>query len=197
MRKLSKVLLNAMLLLAYSVPVRAENLTYAYDALGRLVGTVSVVSSANIATSIYSYDKANNRSVVWVAKADGIKRPVFRFFTVARGHFYTIGFMEGHAGGLGAEGPTFNLYVSGGTGRQALYRCYNASSVDDFISTSSSCEGQTVNSILGYASTASGTGLTQLHRCYRTSDMDHLITKNMSECTNYGYTYEMSLGYVP
>ncbi|BBF68398.1 hypothetical protein [Sphingomonas bisphenolicum] len=132
-----------------------------------------------------------------MAKADGTKNPVFRIFTVERGHFYTTGFMEGYAGGLDAEGPNFNLYTSGGTGLQTFYRCYGASTVDDFISTSSKCEGQAVNGVLGYASTASGTGLTQLHRCYRTSDMDHLITKNMSECTNYGYTYEMSLGYVP
>jgi hypothetical protein len=41
------------------------------------------------------------------------------------------------------------LYSSSGSGREALYRCYTG--VDHFVSTSSTCEGQHVDYLLGYA----------------------------------------------
>ncbi len=47
---------------------------------------------------------------------------------------------------LGIDGY---LYSTSGSGREALYRC--STSVDHFVSTSSNCEGQHVEYLLGYA----------------------------------------------
>ncbi|MCI4591484.1 hypothetical protein MOK15_15485 [Sphingobium sp. BYY-5] len=193
---LASVAALAALSLCASV-ARAETLTYGYDELGRLVGAVSDRGPAATTTTIYLYDKADNRSVVFVAKADATKRPVFTFFEPSRGHFYTLGFLEGHNAGMDAAGPTFYLYTSGGSGRYALYRCYDAAGGNHFVTASSNCEGQTVEGILGYSAASNAAGLTELHRCFRASDTDHLVTANMAECTNYGYAYVQSLGFVP
>lgn len=197
MRKVSVVTAAISALSLSSAAIGAEEMSYGYDALGRLVGVVSNRGATAIAPSIYRYDKADNRAAVFVAKADATRRPIFRFFMPSQDHFYTTGFMEGHSAGLDADGRTFYLYTSDGSGRYALYRCYAAASGDHFVSASSNCEGQTVGGILGYSASSSGTGLKELHRCYRVSDTDHLATTSMAECTNNGYTYVQSLGFVP
>lgn len=53
---------------------------------------------------------------------------------------------------LGVEGW---IYTSPGSGRAALYRCTtgSGSSLNHFVSKSTTCEGQTVEGILGYIST--------------------------------------------
>lgn len=188
------IAVSSMIYGALSIPSGAETVAYAYDGQGRIVGSVS---DATQATAIYRYDRANNRSAFFSAKTDATKRPIFRFSSVSNKHFYTLGFMEGHNAGFAAEGPTFFLLNAAGSGRQALYRCYNSGSDDHFISLASNCEGSVVEGLLGYASTAAATGLTELHRCFRLSDSDHLITTNLSECTSSGYVYESSLGFVP
>lgn len=183
-------------LLSAGIAAKAETVIYAYDALGRLVGVMRDQGSSTAITTIYRYDKADNRFHVDVAKQDSVKRPIFRFWSTG-GHFYTVAFTEGHEAGLTAEGATFNLLVSNGAGRYGLYRCYNSTSNAHFVSASSSCEGTTVEGLMGYAASASGANLVQLHRCYRASDKDYLITLNQAECTNGGYGYEGALGYVP
>lgn len=56
-------------------------------------------------------------------------------------------------GGFLPLGPVGYVWTSAGTGRQALYRCSIAAGADHFVSTSSTCEGQTVDYLLGYAPT--------------------------------------------
>ena len=190
-----KIFVTALIIFGASQnPLDAETKNYAYDRHGRIVGAVS---DSMQATTIYRYDNASNRSALFSAKTDANRRPIFRFSSAAFKHFYTLGFMEGHNAGFNAEGATFHLFNAGGTGRQALYRCYNSGSDDHFVSTASNCEGQIAEGLLGYAATVSATGLIQLHRCFRASDSDHLITTSSSECASSGYAYESSLGFTP
>jgi hypothetical protein len=181
----------------YAFTARAEGLYYGYDPMGRLVGVVSDSGPNAVSSTIYRYDKADNRNLVVVAKTDATVTPVFRFNHIVDGHFYSLGLLEGISAGYDAEQVAFDLYKSPGAGLIALYRCYNITDKDHFVSTGSTCEGQGTGSLLGYAASASGTGLTQLYRYYKSSIKDHLVTVNSAEAVAGGYTLDASLGYVP
>jgi YD repeat-containing protein len=190
----------AILLAAFALPLsmqsaQSETLSYGYDELGRLVGAVSDMGVAATTTSVYKYDNADNRSQVMVGKADSARIPIFRFYYSTGRHFYGRNFMEGHNAGLTADGPTFYTYAATATGRNPLFRCYDAPK--HFISISNTCEGKTLEGTMGYAASTTGTGLSALYRCYRSSDQDYMITINQSECTSGGYSSEGILGYVP
>ena len=169
----------------------AETLTYTYDALGRLSGTV-----IDSTTSIYRFDAADNRRNVTVAVPSSTRRPVFRFWS-GGAHFYTAGYLEGNGAGFDSEGVGFTVYPTGGTGKMALYRCYNAPYAIHFLSLDSNCAGYNVESTIGYVASASGPGLQQLYWFHRNGPpQDHLFTVNYSEGANNGYTYIGSMGYV-
>ena len=166
--------------------------SYAYDALGRLVGAVSADDSITT-TSIYGFDAASNRQSVNVAQADGTKVPIFRFIAASK-YFYTTSYLEGQQAGQSSQGVGFYLLSNGGSGRTALYRCYNAPSSDHFISGQSNCEGTTQEGLMGYAYASATSGYVPLYRFSNATG--HLITVNYNEGSSC-CTYEGILGYVP
>ena len=86
--------------------------------------------------------------------------------------------------GLGA------LRTTAAAGTQALYECLSGSS-DQFISTASNCEGNTVLRVAGYSYTSAPAGVAS-KRIYRCSTyMDHFVSPQ-SNCE--GATVEGSLG---
>ncbi|WP_093021777.1 hypothetical protein [Sphingobium sp. YR768] len=184
-----------MLLGASASALGTETTSFAYDALGRIAGSVADSGSTNKTTTIYRYDAANNRRFVNVAKQDGTRVPIFRFYNGSK-HFYTMTYLEGQGAGFGSEGIPFASLPGGGTGTQPLYRCYNAANADHFISVSSTCEGVTYEGQMGWAYTASGTGRKPLYRFYSATLKDHLFTTSYDEGTAAGYAYESLLGYV-
>lgn len=195
MRNIAGIILGAGFLSALMATARAETISYAYDPLGRLVASVADRGPTATATTMYRYDVANNRSHVGVAKADGTQIPVFRFVQNSR-HFYTAYYLEGRNSGMLPEGNGFSLYPGGGSGLRALYRCYQSTNDDHFVSTLSNCEGQNHEGLMGYAYTTAGTGRRALYRFYKAGIMDHLITTDYSEATAANYTLEATLGYV-
>jgi len=168
--------------------------SYAYDALGRLVGAVSGDDSTTT-TSIYSFDPASNRQWVNVAQADGTKVPIFRFIAASK-YFYTTSYLEGQQAGESSQGAAFYMLSSGGSGRTPLYRCYYAGNGDRFISPQSNCEGVTQEGLMGYVYAAPTSGYVSLYRFYNPTSGTHLITINYSEGSSC-CTYEWTLGYVP
>lgn len=121
--------------------------------------------------------------------------PVYRFYKYPQ-HFMTLSYTEAAGAGFTFETTGFHLFPTGGSGYQALYRCYNPYSHDHFVSTQSTCEGFNQEGTLGYAATQAGSGLVPLYRFYRSNTADHLITVNYSEGSSNGYAYEGTLGYV-
>jgi hypothetical protein len=121
--------------------------------------------------------------------------PIYRFYKYPQ-HFMTLSYSEGAGAGFTFETTGFHLFPSGGSGYQALYRCYNPWSHDHFVSTQSTCEGFNQEGTLGYAATQSAQNLVPLYRFFRSNTSDHLITVNYSEGSSNGYTYEGTLGYV-
>jgi YD repeat-containing protein len=196
MRKIS-TLLAVVAAVAIPAIANSETTTYAYDALGRMVGVV--VDNGGITattTSIYAYDSAGNRQWMGVNTGTSTKIPVFRFHGGSQ-HFYTTSYIEGQRAGLVSDGAQFNLSPTGGSGLVALYRCYASANNDHFLSGQSDCEGQGVEGIIGYAYLAAGPNLVALYRFNKASIYDHLITVNYQEGIGNGYSYEGILGYVP
>ena len=107
----------------------------------------------------------------------------------------TLTYSEAASAGWGFETTGFHLFPSGGPGYSATYRCYNVAATDRFLSTSSSCEGYSVEGVIGYASAGPAAGLVPIYRFYEPSIEDHLVTVNPSEGTDNGYTNEGILGY--
>jgi hypothetical protein len=182
-------------LVSATAAVGSETTVFAYDALGRIVASVADSGPTNKSTTMYRYDLTSNRDYVSVVKEDGSRIPIFRFRQNSQ-HFYTVNYLEGSNAGLQPEQIASALYTGNGPGSIGLYRCYNSSNGDHFISTSSACEGQTQEGLMGYAYTTAGAGRRALYRFYKASIADHLITVDFSEGTNNGYTSEGILGYV-
>ena len=121
--------------------------------------------------------------------------PVFRFYKYPQ-HFMTRSYSEAAGAGWTFETTGFHLFGTGGPGLLPMYRCYNASNSDHFVSTQSNCEGYNQEGALGYAAAAQSGNLVPLYRFYKGNTKDHLITVNYSEGVNGGYAYEGVLGYV-
>ena len=97
-------------------------------------------------------------------------------------------------GGTNGDGP-FLLFPSAGTNRVPIYRCYTG--VNHFFSTSSSCEGTTVESLLGYASSQRTSETPRpLRRCFNPSQNVHFHWLNENCPQDASINEEGILGYV-
>jgi uncharacterized UBP type Zn finger protein len=89
-----------------------------------------------------------------------------------------------------------------GTSRAPLYRCYQASKEDHFISLHQNCESTTSETHKNEASmvtskTLRGLRPTGTHRCYHVAKRDHNPALGTQECLDRGYVAEGILGWVP
>ncbi len=83
-----------------------------------------------------------------------------------------------------------------------LYRCYTRSVGSGhlgkhFVTTSSNCDGYTIEGIYGYVYTSQATGTRPLYRMYHAWTGDHFTTYDLNGAVAAGYTYVSVLGYVP
>jgi hypothetical protein len=177
-----------------SLQAHAETVTYTYDARGQLLTADTSTTAGLSANATYAYDRAGNRTVATSTDETGGLHPTFRFRGTT--HFYTNSYAEGLNAGFTADGISFRSYGTPGTGRFPLYRCIAGSS-DHFVSSSSTCEGQTVEYVFGYVCSSAGAGCPNtLYRFYNAAIGEHLITTNYSEGVAAGDTFEFVLGYV-
>lgn len=94
------------------------------------------------------------------------------------------------------EGVSFRAFSADQGGSLPLVRCRLTNTAYHFISSSMSCEGQTSEGVLGWASPTPQPGLVQIWRCRNPRNSDHLTTANPTECSANGYVIEGSQGYV-
>ena len=96
--------------------------------------------------------------------------------------------------GANGAGP-FLLYPNSDANRVALYRCNTG--INHFFSTSASCEGTTVETILGYMSTERNSETPRpLRRCYNASAFVHFHWLGQKCPSDPAITEEAIIGYV-
>ena len=116
-------------------------------------------------------------------------------------HFYTTSLPEAQCCGFALENEDFYfLYQGNHPGLTAFHRCLKANG-KHFYTQSASCEGQTVEGVMGYIATAANTaGSVPLYRTYRPMTGNHFFTTSVGErdnaVNNLGYVDEGVAGYV-
>jgi len=116
-------------------------------------------------------------------------------------HFYTTSLPEAQCCGFTLETSDFyHLYAGPHPGLTAFHRCIKASGLH-FYTQSPTCEGQTLEGVMGYIATAAGVaGSVPLYRVYRPASTDHFYTTSAAErdaaVASLGYLDEGVAGYV-
>lgn len=115
-------------------------------------------------------------------------------------HFYTTDLGEAQCCGFNLEAADyFRLYAGSHAGLVAFYRCLTPWGFH-FYTQSPTCEGTTVEGVMGYIATASDTaGSTPLYRVFLGASGDHFYTTSAAERDNAiagGYVDEGVAGYV-
>ncbi len=155
--------------------------------------TVMVTDSAGTQASItFSVIAATGGSVSYTLI------PVYRAYHASSGaHLITTSFGEASGSGYTYEGVLFNAFASAFV-PVALFRCYNKTTNDHFVSNYSDCGGLGAYvGLMGYLEKNATNIVTYpVYRCVQNTDKKlHLVTLNTSECTSNNYTVEGVLGY--
>lgn len=100
---------------------------------------------------------------------------------------------EGVSAGYVLNGPAFKLSTVASSNHVPIYRCM--AGAIHFLSLSSTCEGQRVEGLIGYASRVAGPPF-RLYRFRNPANGTNLSTTNLNEGINAGFTLEAELGFV-
>ncbi|MEM6991008.1 MAG: hypothetical protein AAF721_10935 [Myxococcota bacterium] len=125
----------------------------------------------------------------------GCRIGVHRSFNGSAGeHFYTTNLAEAMTPGFTLEFQDYyDIYAAEHAGLVGWYRCLKGNG-KHFYTTSSTCEGQTVESLMGYVSTSEVPESTALYRLYSGSLGNHFYTTSAAErdnaVANLGYVFE-------
>lgn len=111
---------------------------------------------------------------------EGCRFPIHRGVRGAD-HFYTASQSELLGAGYTYEGVAFYIYPGSHAGLVPLFRCRNGT--DHFVSTSSTCEGRTVEGTLGYVRRPNqpSCGSVILYRLFYAAGPDHFFTTSAAE----------------
>ncbi len=107
---------------------------------------------------------------------------VHRSYSAATGeHFYTTDFNEAQCCGYAVENQNYyDIYAGSHPGLTGWYRCVKPSGLH-LYTTSSTCEGTTVEGLMGYVSITELPGSTPLYRSFNGNNGDHLFTTSLAE----------------
>lgn len=128
----------------------------------------------------------------------GCRIGVHRSYNSSSGeHFYTTNLAEAQSAGFTLEAQNYyDVYAASHPGLVAFYRCLKANGFH-FYTTSATCEGQTVEGVMGYVSSSDADETTALFRLF--SNGDHFYTTSAAErdsAVASGYVYEGVACYV-
>ncbi len=109
-------------------------------------------------------------------------------------HFYTTSLAEAMTAGFTLEFQDYyDIYADEHPGLSGWYRCIKGNG-KHFYTMSSTCEGQTVEGLMGYVSSSDVPESTPLYRLHNGSIGNHFYTTSAAErdnaVSNLGYTYE-------
>ena len=115
-------------------------------------------------------------------------------------HFYTTSLAEAMTPGFMLENQDYYfVYAAEHPGLVPFYRCLKGNG-KHFYTQSGTCEGQTVEGVLGYVSSSDADETTPLYRLYQGTNGNHFYTTSAAErdnaVANLGYAYEAIACYV-
>lgn len=148
-----------------------------YDAIGRVASATPPTANTSDTPTVYSYNY--QASTV----------PLSRYINGSGEH--TASVSQGPPPGYSLEATFGSLLLNQAAGTHALYSCLIGS--DEFTSPSSTCEGQTVVGLLGYAydSAPVGQASVAVYRCAINGEHFDSTSPNCE-----GYKVQLTLGYL-
>lgn len=167
-------------------------------------GVYTAAASTGSVTAVVTDSVGNQASVTFsvIAVTGGSVAytliPVYRSYHGASGaHLVTASFGEANGTGYTYEGVLFNAFTSAFSA-VAVYKCYNKTTNDYYVSNYSDCGGVGAYlGLIGYLEkNATNVVAYPVYRCVQSADKKlHLVTMDTTECVNNNYTVEGVLGY--
>ena len=123
---------------------------------------------------------------------------IYRYRNTATGVHQLTMSITGAPVGYTLEGPAFTLpQIPTATNQTRLYNCSNISNGSYWAAANPTCGGHAVLGIYGWMYTTAQPATVQLHRCVKsTAPVDYITTVSLAECSNPGYVFSASLGWV-
>lgn len=123
---------------------------------------------------------------------------IHRYRRTGTSHFFRAGPQATLPAGWAEEGVRFHVFQNEVTNGTALFACQITNTDRQFPSLDAACEGQVLQSRLGYVRREAFPGSTPLHRCYNATVGIHLATVNPGECVPAtGFADEGVIAHVP
>jgi len=123
---------------------------------------------------------------------------IHRYRRTGTSHFFRPGPQATLPAGWVEEGAQLHVFQNEVTNGTALFACQITNTDRQFPSLDAACEGQVLQSRLGYVRREAFPGSTPLHRCYNPTVGIHLATVNPGECVPAtGFNDEGVIAHVP
>ena len=165
---------------------------------GAFQGNTFTASPYECNVSVLITDHAGTivSTVISVATPAPSTVQIYRLYNSSYGdHLYSTSSSEGTDNNYALEGPAFKVLSSPASGGSfPLYRCFYPTNQRHFLSTSAACDGQAMQSLVGYIYPVMVTGTLPLYRFVNYKG-DTIETVNFSDGKS-GYTYYGIMGYV-
>lgn len=171
----------------FSIPVSASLVTSASQQPIYVMGVSpqGLRSLALKSSGTYLLSSSANSTISYV--------PLYRFVS-GSDRIYATSPTYGIPFGYSFEAGVANISTTGRANYLSLYQCHSGS--HHFLSNSSSCEGQTVDFMLGYVEKSPVLGTRPVYRYYSPNTGYYLITTQPTELSGSNYVKDTVFGYV-
>ena len=183
---------------SYTFAATGGTAPYSYHVIG--VGTINASTGVYLAPATVTHDQvivtdhAGGSVTVSVFVAPPMV-PIWRSQSpTSNAHLYSLNGSEGPMGGWINEVAIVRVFEAAGVaGTVPIYRCVNQMSY--FISLNVNCDGQKMESILGYIYPTAAEGSKPLNQFISPDQSDHYVTLNNASGSYVNYSLENLLGY--